>query len=302
LASSSSTSSTNSASSSAPSSSKAPGARRPRHDRDPLPRTLAQTAYGDLNVTTLDELPPGRGKIITGIRSAKKLPEAVKFLREQIEGGRQIYLVYPLVEESDKLPAKAATAEFERWQPLLAPHACGLLHGRLKPEEKESVMTAFRSGETKALISTTVIEVGVDVPNATVMLIENAERFGLAQLHQLRGRIGRGKHTSYCILVPGKDTEEAREKLGILEETTDGFRVAEADLQLRGHGDLIGTAQTGLPPLRLGDILRDHDQMLGARTLAQKIFTEDPDLDHPAHANLKAWLATQPSNLTALAG
>ncbi len=265
----------------------------------PIPRTLAQTAYGDLDVTTLDELPPGRGKIITGIRSAKKLPEAVKFLREQIQRGRQIYIVYPLVEESEKLQAKAAAAEFERWQPLLAPHTCGLLHGRLKSEEKDAVMTAFRSGETKALISTTVIEVGVDVPNATVMLIENAERFGLAQLHQLRGRIGRGQHTSYCILVPGKDTEEARAKLAILEETTDGFRVAEADLELRGPGDLIGTAQTGLPPLRLGDILRDHDQMLEARTLAQKIFAEDPHLTDPAHANLRAWLARQDPTPTA---
>ncbi|MGC1479269.1 MAG: ATP-dependent DNA helicase RecG [Chthoniobacterales bacterium] len=266
----------------------------------PIPRTLAQTAYGDLDVTTLNELPPGRGKIITRIRPASKLPDATKFIRDQIEAGRQIYIVYPLIEESDKLAAKAATAEFERWQPLLAPHSCGLLHGRLSAEEKEATMTAFRSGQLQALISTTVIEVGVDVPNANVMLIENAERFGLAQLHQLRGRIGRGAHTSYCILIPGKNNEAAREKLGILEETTDGFRVAESDLAQRGPGDIVGTAQTGLPPLRLGDLLRDHQQMLDARTTAQAIFEKDPDLQLREHARLKHWLATRPT--TALAG
>ncbi len=261
----------------------------------PIPRTLAQTAYGDLDVTTLDELPPGRGKIITGVRPASKLPEAAKFLRAQIEAGRQVYIVYPLIDESEKLAAKAATEEFTRWSELLSPHPCGLLHGRLKADEKDAAMTAFRTAETKVLISTTVIEVGVDVPNATVMLIENAERFGLAQLHQLRGRIGRGTHTSYCILVPGKDTPEAREKLRVLEETTDGFIVAEADLQLRGPGDLIGTAQTGLPPLRLGDLHRDQAEMLAARHHARKVFAEDPHLEDPTHANLKAWINKQKS-------
>ncbi len=268
----------------------------------PIPRTLAQTAYGDLDVTTLNELPPGRGRIITGIRPTSKLPEAAKFLRDQIEAGRQIYIVYPLIEESEKLAAKAATEEFTRWSELLSPHPCGLLHGRLKPDEKEAAMTAFRTAETKVLVSTTVIEVGVDVPNATVMLIENAERFGLAQLHQLRGRIGRGTHTSYCILVPGKDTPEAREKLSVLEQTTDGFRVAEADLALRGPGDLIGTAQTGLPPLRLGDLHRDQAEMLQARDQARAIFETDPQLEDPAHAKLKTWLTAHQKKLRALSG
>ncbi len=267
----------------------------------PIPRTLAQTAYGDLDVTTIDELPTGRGKIITGIREAAKLAAAAEFLRAQLDAGRQAYVVYPLIDESEKLEAKAATAEFEKWQPLLTPHACGLLHGRLKPDEKEAVMRAFRDGATKALVTTTVIEVGVDVPNATVMLVENAERFGLAQLHQLRGRIGRGVHKSYCILVPGADTPEAREKLGVLEKTTDGFLVAEADLRLRGPGDLLGTAQTGLPPLRLGDLLRDTSLIQQARDLAREIFSADPTLARPEHAALKTWLATQHARFRTLA-
>jgi len=266
----------------------------------PIPRTLAQTAYGDLDVTVIDEMPANRGKITTGIRDAKKLPEAAVFLRRQIEAGRQVYIVYPLVEESEKLEAKAATAEFEKWRELLAPHACGLLHGRLKPEEKDTAMRAFVAGETKALVATTVIEVGIDVPNATVMLVENADRFGLAQLHQLRGRIGRGTHTSYCILMPGEDTPEAREKLAVLEQTRDGFVVAEADLRLRGPGDLLGTAQTGLPPLRLGDLLRDAAVLDEARRQATAIFRADPTLAHPEHAPLKNWLQQQ--DATALEG
>jgi ATP-dependent DNA helicase RecG len=198
----------------------------------PIPRTLTMTLYGDLDVSTLDEVPRGRGKIITGIRPATKLPDAANFLRDQIAAGRQCYIVYPLVEESEKSEAKAATAEYAKWAELLAPARCELLHGRIPPEEKDAVMRRFRAGETQALIATTVIEVGIDVPNATVMLIENAERFGLAQLHQLRGRIGRGEHKSYCILMPTNEDGEAKEKLRIMEETTDGFVIAEADLRL----------------------------------------------------------------------
>ncbi len=266
----------------------------------PIPRTLAQTAYGDLDVTAIDEMPANRGRVITGIRDPKKLPEAAAFIRGQIEAGRQAYIVYPLVEQSEKLEAKSAIAEFEKWQPLLAPHACGLLHGRMKPAEKEAAMRAFVAGETKALIATTVIEVGIDVPNASVLLVENAERFGLAQLHQLRGRIGRGAHTSYCILMPGEDTPEAREKLGVLEKTRDGFAVAEADLRLRGPGDLLGTAQTGLPPLRLGDLYRDAAILDEARQLAAEIFRVDPKLARPEHASLREWVGRQ--DATALAG
>lgn len=266
----------------------------------PIPRTLAQTAYGDLDVTTLDEMPAHRGKLITGIRDAKKLPEAAAFLRQQMEAGRQVYIVYPLVDASEKSEAKAATAEFEKWQPLLAPHSVGLLHGRLKPDEKDAAMRAFAAGTTQALVATTVIEVGIDVPNATVLLVENAERFGLAQLHQLRGRVGRGAHTSYCILMPGEDTPEAREKLTVLEQTRDGFAVAEADLRLRGPGDLLGTAQTGLPPLRLGDLFRDAAVLQAARAEAEALFDRDPDLADPAHTALREWLALQ--DATALAG
>ncbi len=256
----------------------------------PIPRTLTMTIYGDLDVSTLDEMPAGRGKIITGVRVPAKLPEAAKFIREQLDSGRQCYIVYPLIEESEKLEAKAATAEFVKWSEMLAPLKCELIHGRVPPEEKDAIMTRFRSGKTKALIATTVIEVGVDVPNANVMLIENAERFGLAQLHQLRGRIGRGEHKSYCILITGTDEDEAMEKLRVLEKTNDGFEIAEADLRLRGAGDLLGTAQSGLPPLKLGDLFRDADLMKLARNHAYLIFEHDPKLERPEHAGCRVLL------------
>ncbi|MDX2080228.1 MAG: ATP-dependent DNA helicase RecG [Terrimicrobiaceae bacterium] len=268
----------------------------------PIPRTLAQTAYGDLDVTILDEKPANRGKVITGIRHASKLPEAAAFLRAQADAGRQAYIVYPLVDTSEKLELKAATAEFEKWKPLLAPHACAILHGRMRPEEKDATMRAFAAGESAFLIATTVIEVGVDVPNATVMLIENAERFGLAQLHQLRGRIGRGSHKSYCILVPGTEDVEAIERLQVLEHTNDGFEVAEADLRLRGPGDLLGTAQTGLPQLRLGVLPRDANILQDARDAARAIFAADPALNSPEHSRLREWLDAQEARLAAVAG
>jgi len=227
----------------------------------PIPRTLTMSLYGDLDVSTLDELPKGRGKIITVVRNADKLPDAVKFMREHLEAGRQAYIVYPLIDSSDKLEAKAAAAEFEKWQSLLAPMPCALLHGRIPPEEKDAIMERFRSGETKALIATTVIEVGIDVPNSNMMLIENAERFGLAQLHQLRGRVGRGGHKSYCILLTETEDPEAISKLQVLERTSNGFEIAEADWELRGPGDLLGTAQSGMPPLRIGNLIKDQDLM-----------------------------------------
>lgn len=257
----------------------------------PIPRTLTMTLYGDLDVSTLDEAPKGRGKVITGVRSAKKLPEAAKFLREQIEAGRQCYIVYPLVEESERSQAKAATSEFVKWSELLAPAKCELLHGRVAPDEKDAIMQRFRAGKAHALIATSVIEVGIDVPNATVMLIENAERFGLAQLHQLRGRIGRGGHKSYCILIPSTDEAEAMDKLKIMEETSNGFEIAEADLRIRGPGDLLGTAQSGLPPMKLGDLFRDADLMKLARNHAFLVFERDPQLEHPEHAGCRILLA-----------
>src|SRR3989442_3048744 len=241
----------------------------------PIPRTITMTVYGDLDGSTLDEMPRNRGKIVTAVRDTPKLGEVLSFLRTQLETGRQIYVVYPLIEESEKLEAKAAATEFDRWRERLHPYFCELLHGRIPGPEKQEIMERFRCGETKVLISTTVIEVGIDVPNANIMLIENAERFGLAQLHQLRGRIGRGEHKSYCILLSSAKNEEAVEKLKTLEATSDGFKIAEADLRLRGPGDILGTAQSGLPPLKLGDLLADADLMRLARQSATAIFARD---------------------------
>jgi len=269
----------------------------------PIPRTYTQTLYGDLDVSTLREKPAERGKIITAVRESAKLPDVVDFVRKQLDEGRQAYVVYPLVEESDKLAAKSATAEFEKWKPLLAPHTAGLIHGRLAPAEKEAIMARFRSGEIACLIATTVIEVGVDVPNANIMVVENAERFGLAQLHQLRGRIGRGPYKSYCVLLHDpKAPNEAKEKLAVLEKTSDGFEIAEADLRMRGPGDLLGTAQTGLPPLRLGDLFRDADLMMEMRKTAADLFKSDPALDWAEHQHLKAFLAKSHHAMDAAAG
>ena len=264
----------------------------------PIPRTLTMTLFGDLDVSTLDELPANRGKIITAARDSAKLPEAVQFLKTQLQAGRQAYIVYPLIDESEKLEAKAAAAEFARWQELLAPMRCELLHGRVPPEEKDAIMGRFRRGETQALVATTVIEVGIDVPNANLMLIESAERFGLAQLHQLRGRIGRGAHKSYCILLSSKLEEpEAREKLEVLCAHHNGFEIAEADLRLRGPGDLLGTAQSGLPPIRIGDLLADTDLMVLAREQAQAILARDPRLEAEEHRVLRVFLE-EPRKIT----
>jgi len=245
----------------------------------PIPRTVTMTVYGDLDVSILDEMPRGRGKIVTAVRDSSKLGEVLTFLRTQLEAGRQLYVVYPLIEESEKLEAKAAAAEYERWRERLHPYSCELLHGRIPGPEKQEIMERFRRGETKVLISTTVIEVGVDVANANVMLIENAERFGLAQLHQLRGRIGRGEHKSYCILLTSEPSSEAAAKLAVLEKTSDGFEVAEADWELRGPGDLLGTAQSGLPALKIGNLKRDAELMRRARAAAMSIFAADPRLE-----------------------
>jgi ATP-dependent DNA helicase RecG len=225
------------------------------------------------------------------LRDSKKLPDAVKFIREHLEAGRQAYVVYPLIDESEKLDAKAAAAEFEKWKSLLAPMRCELLHGRVEPEEKDAIMQRFRRGETKALIATSVIEVGIDVPNANIMLIENAERFGLAQLHQLRGRIGRGEHKSFCILLSDAKTDDAREKLTTMEKSTDGFVIAEADLRLRGPGDILGTAQSGLPPLKIGNVLADAELMRLARQSAMEIFERDPKLAKPENKRYRELIA-----------
>ena len=256
----------------------------------PIPRTLALTLYGDLDVSVLDEMPAGRGKITTAVRAGVDLAAVTSFLQEQLGKGRQAYIVYPLVEESDKLAVKAATTEFETWQQRLPGVAVGLLHGRLKAAEKDSVMADFREGRTCVLVSTTVIEVGVDVPNASLMLVFNAERFGLAQLHQLRGRVGRGGHHSYCVLVCSDKAVDAMERLQVLEKTRDGFAIAEADLTQRGPGELLGEKQSGLPGLRLGDLAADAPLVHQARELAAAVLRDDPALEKAEHRPLRKLL------------
>jgi len=245
----------------------------------PIPRTLTMTIYGDLDVSLLDEKPPGRSKIITAVRSGATQTDVNKFVKEQLKQGRQAYLVYPLVEESENLKAESATVAHQKWKKRLGGYEVGLVHGKLKPEEKEEVMRRFREGEVAALVATTVIEVGVDVPNASVMILHHAERFGLAQIHQLRGRIGRGGHKGYCILLTDGKSPEGMEKLKVLEQTADGFEIAEADLRLRGPGDVLGTSQSGLSDLRFTDFLADTALLRQARELADDVLKEDPQLD-----------------------
>jgi ATP-dependent DNA helicase RecG len=244
----------------------------------PIPRTLGMTVYGDLDVSVLDELPPGRQPITTKRKSPTEMDLFWAFLTKKLKEGRQAYVIYPLVEESEKVDAKSVKAEFERLKTLLPTARVGLLHGQLDGAEKERVMTAFRAGEINLLVSTSVIEVGVDVPNATVMLIENAERFGLAQLHQLRGRIGRGEHPSFCALAGEPKSRESWQRLKIMEETSDGFRIAEEDFKIRGPGNIFGTEQSGLPPLRFASLERDYDLLTRARVEASGLIKEDPTL------------------------
>jgi ATP-dependent DNA helicase RecG len=259
----------------------------------PIPRTLTMTVYGDLDVSVIDEMPRNRGKIVTAVRDQPKLGEVLSFLRTQLEAGRQVYVIYPLIDESEKLDVKAASAEYELWRERLHPYPCELLHGRIPAPEKQEIMERFRRGETKALISTTVIEVGVDIPNATAMLIENAERFGLAQLHQLRGRIGRGEHKSYCILLTSDQSRETSAKLAVLEKTINGFEVAEADWELRGPGDLLGTAQSGLPVLKIGNLKTDAHLMRRARAAAISISEADPRLELPENQRFRRLIVEQ---------
>ena len=257
----------------------------------PIPRTLTLTIYGDLDVSILDELPAGRGKIISGVRVKPKITEMTNFLIGQLEEGRQAYLVYPLVDESKSIKAASAVEEHPKWQKRFKHFEVELLHGKIPSEEKEAVMTRFRDGKTEVLVSTTVIEVGVDVPNANVMVIFNAERFGLAQLHQLRGRIGRGEHKSYCVLVTDGKNPEAIEKLKILAGTVDGFKIAEEDLRLRGPGEVLGTRQSGTGGLRFVEFLSDTSIIREARAIAEKLLSEDPSLKQNLH--LKTWLLGQ---------
>ena len=233
----------------------------------PIPRTLALTTYGDLDVSVMREMPPGRHPIKTIAKPESRRDEIYDFIRKQIDSGRQAYVIYPLVEESEKVDLKAATEMADHLAHDVFPqYRVALLHGRMKSDAKERVMGAFSRGEFDVLVSTTVVEVGVDVANASVMLVEHAERFGLSQLHQLRGRVGRGPHQSYCMLLYQSPlTEQGRARLKALTETNDGFEIAERDLELRGPGDFFGTRQSGMPTLRVGDLVRDHQLMEAAR-------------------------------------
>ncbi|HAM70025.1 MAG TPA: ATP-dependent DNA helicase RecG [Verrucomicrobiales bacterium] len=242
----------------------------------PIPRTLGLTLYGDLDLSIIRHSPGGRGEVRTFVRGEDRLPRVWEFLRQKLREGRQAYVVYPRVEDSGGVGLKAVKQEYARLRELLAPSAVGLLHGRLGAEEKQSVIEAFREGRVQVLVATSVIEVGIDVPNASVMVIESAEQFGLAQLHQLRGRIGRGAHESFCVLVGDLRSSEAAERLGILERTRDGFEIAEADLRLRGPGELVGREQSGMPGFRFADLRWDLPLVEEAREAARRILDQTP--------------------------
>ena len=257
----------------------------------PSPPTLAPTLYGDPGVSVSDELPPGRKPVVTKARPESAHAKIYRFLRDQVRDGRQVYVVYPLVEESEVMDLRAATEMAERLQREVFPDLrIGLLHGRMPFVEKERVMREFKAGAIHVLVSTTVIEVGNDVPNASVMLVEHAERFGLSQLHQLRGRVGRGPWRSYCILLSGAASEEARQRLAAMTATNDGFKIAEADLALRGPGDFFGTRQSGLPEFRVADLLGVAAAVEAARRDAVALVREDPQLRAPEHRALRGAL------------
>ena len=257
----------------------------------PIPRTLALTVYGDLSISTIRELPPGRQPIRTEIRDRRALPNIEAFLADEAIAGRQSFVVVPLVNDSEALAAASAEAEVERLRHRLAGLRIGLVHGQQKSAERDGTMKAFAAGDLHVLVATTVVEVGIDVPNASVMLIEDAERFGLAQLHQLRGRVGRGPHRSFCILLSDAHDELARSRLAVLAGSSDGFEIAEADLRLRGAGNLLGTRQAGLPPLRVASLFEPRHLRLAerARDLADHLVQRDPELaTRPGLARLRA--------------
>jgi len=251
----------------------------------PIPRTLAQTVYGDLDVTEIARPPKGRRPVVTSWVSHERAAEAYKRLRRHLQEGRQAYVVCPLVSESEAIEARAAEQEAQRLrQGELRDFRVGCLHGRMRPADRRAVMEQFKRGELNVLVATTVIEVGVDVPNATIMIVQEADRFGLAQLHQLRGRVGRGAEQSYCLLVsrPKEElTEEAQRRLEALVETSDGFKLAEVDLELRGEGQLLGTRQSGLPDLKFASLTRDRKLVEKARRWAEELATDESDAVQP---------------------
>jgi ATP-dependent DNA helicase RecG len=247
------------------------------------------TVYGDLDISVLDEMPPGKKPVKTKVFFEKERPRVYEIVRKEIAKGNQVFIVYPLVTESEALDLKDATRMAEHLQKDIFPELrVGLVHGRMKGPEKDEIMKAFNDGRLDILVSTTVIEVGIDIPQASLMVIEHAERFGLAQLHQLRGRVGRSDIPSYCVLMTGhKGSENARKRLRIMEQTTDGFRIAEADLEIRGPGEFMGTRQSGFPDFRVADILRDGRLLNDARTEAFQLVERDPRLERSEHAALR---------------
>lgn len=254
----------------------------------PIPRSLAMTLYSDLDISVIKDMPGGRKPVKTAVRSRKNHDQIYNFVEKELQKGGQVYVVYPLVEESEKMDLKDATAGFEKLQKRFSDFQVGLLHGQMKSEEKDIIMQQFINNEIQVLVSTTVIEVGVDVPNASIMIVEHAERFGLSQLHQLRGRIGRGKRQSYCILIQGqKVSKEGQFRLRKMAQTNDGFEIAEADLELRGPGDFLGTKQSGLPEFRVADIVEDQWILDQAKTEAWNLINDDPNLEQPEHKELK---------------
>ena len=269
----------------------------------PIPRTLAMTVFGDLDVSTIDEMPANRKAVRTAIRMEEQKEKVYSFVRQEVQQGRQVYVVFPLVEDSEKVDLKAATTEFERLKKdVFSDLSLGLLHGKMKSEEKEEIMRQFKDGAIQVMVATTVIEVGIDVPNASVMVIENAERFGLSQLHQLRGRVGRGADQSYCILIANYgwfdrgrrndpfdtqlEKDRAKTRLDTMVETTDGFRIAEVDLRLRGPGEILGTRQSGMPEFKIANLLEDGDILRAARDEAFALVNDDPHLRKADHAKL----------------
>jgi len=255
----------------------------------PIPRTLSMTVFGDMDISIIDELPPGRRPIKTKVFRERERAQVYKTIRMELEKGRQAYVVYPLIEESEELDLKDATRMAEHLKKDVFPEfKTGLLHGRMKADEKEAVMKAFKDRETDILVSTTVIEVGIDVSNATCMVVEHAERFGLSQLHQLRGRVGRGEHDSHCILLAANiGSIDTYKRLKVMEETNDGFRIAEEDLKIRGPGDFLGTRQSGLPDFRIADIMTDAAMLKKARDEAFSLIRNDPALEREEHSALK---------------
>ncbi|MFM6930192.1 MAG: ATP-dependent DNA helicase RecG [Bdellovibrio sp.] len=254
----------------------------------PIPRTLAMTVYGDLDVSIIDEMPAGRSPIQTRAIFENKRPQALQFMLEQLQKGRQAYFVYPLVEESEKIDLKNAVEEFEKLKAQFPTVKFGLLHGKMKPDDKEQVMAQFRRHEIQVLVSTTVIEVGVDVPNANIMIIEHAERFGLSQLHQLRGRVGRGEYKSFCILIMGYAvSEEGKQRTEMMEKTSDGFKIAEFDLEMRGPGEFMGTRQSGLTGFKMANLVRDMAILQQAREAAFEVLKKDPKLAYQDNKGLR---------------